>query len=111
MPIGAANYRQICTYWGSPTQGGFGDITFGDPELLKCRWEESTETFTNAAGEDQTSRAIVWTYNKLEVGGYLAKGDSTTEADPTQVNTALVIARSDELPDLRGLNMERRAFL
>lgn len=111
MVIGAAAYRQQCTYWGSPTQGGFGDITFDAPTLLRCRWEESTETFTNQSGEDQVSRAIVWTYEKLEVGGYLIKGDQTAQTDPTQLNEALVIARSDEIPDLRGLNMERRSFL
>lgn len=111
MTIGAANYRQTCTYWSSPIQGGFGDITFGTPLLLKCRWEDSNETFTNANGEDQVSRAIVWTFEKLDIGGYLIKGDSTSQPDPTQLNTSLVIARSDEIPDLRGLNMERKSFL
>ncbi len=111
MPIGAANYRQECTYWGSPVQGGFGDMVFSSPVKLACRWEDRNEKFVNAQGEEQVSNAIVWTFDQLEVGGYLIRDDYTATSDPTTLDDALVIARSDELPDLRGLNMERRAFL
>ena len=111
MPIGAASYKQFCTYWGSPVQGGFGDIIFSAPVLLKCRWEDTTEEFVDKEGDRHGSRAIVWTYEKLEVGGYLAKEDQTGQTDPTALNESLVIQRSDEIPDLRGLNMERKSYL
>lgn len=111
MPIGLKAYNQICTYWGAPVQDGYGGWTFSDPVLLKCRWEASTEKFMNQQGQEQVSRAIVWTYDELDVGGYLIEGDATATEDPTALDDALVIARVDEIPDLRGLNKEVRSFL
>jgi hypothetical protein len=111
MPIGAANYRQIATYWGSPEQGGFGGLTFAAPVVIKCRWEDRTEQFVSSQGTEKTSSAIVWTYDHLDDGGYLAKGDQTATSDPTALDGALEIQRSDEIPDLRGLHYERKAFL
>lgn len=111
MPIAAAAYTQDATYWGAPVQSGFGGYTFGAPQLLKCRWEDTTERFENQAGEETVSNAIVWTFDRLEDGGYLAKGNQTAVADPTTLDEAYPIQRSDEIPDLRGLNYERKAYL
>lgn len=111
MTLGAANYRQIATYWGTPSQGGFGDVSFAAPKLIKCRWEDRTELFTDMTGVERTSRAIVWTFERLDDGGYLCHGDFVSVEDPTNLNAALEIKRSDEIPDLRGLNYERKAYL
>lgn len=111
MTIGAAAYHQQATYWGSPVQSGFGGISFGSPQLLACRWEDITERFTDNNGAEVRSRAIVWTYDRLEDGGYLALGDRTATSDPTTLDDALEIKRSDEIPDLRGLHYERKAYL
>lgn len=111
MTIGAASYRQIATYWGSPSQGGFGGTTFAAPILIKCKWEDRTEVFTDSTGSEKTSTAIVWTFDRLEDGGYLVRGDSSLVMDPTTLDDALEIKRSDEIPDLRGLHYERRAYL
>ena len=111
MPIGAANYRQVATYWGAPVQSNFGGVSFAVPILVKCRWEDRNELFIDNAGNEARSNAIVWTFNRLEVGGYLFKGDSSAVSDPTTLDAALEIRRSDEIPDLRGLNMERRSYL
>lgn len=111
MTIGAANYRQIATYWGTPSQGGFGDVTFAPPVVIKCRWEDRTEEFTDGSGVERTSRAIVWTYKRLEDGGYLAQGDYSSTGDPTALYEAMEIKRSDEIPDLRGMHYERKAYL
>lgn len=111
MPIGAASYRQIATYWGSPSQGGAGEVTFAAPIRMQCRWEDKNEKFIDAAGAEKTSRSIVWTFSELEVGGYLIQGDQTGVADPTSLQDAMEIKRSDEIPDLRLLNYERKAYL
>lgn len=111
MTLGAANYRQIATYWGSPSQGGFGDVTFAAPKVVKCKWEDRTEIFTDPGGTQRTSRAIVWTYDRLDDGGYLIQGNHTSVTDPTSLQDAMEIKRSDEIPDLRGLNYERKAYL
>lgn len=111
MPIAAVAYSQEATYWGAPVQGGFGGNTFGAPVLIKCRWEDSTEKFMDIYGAERVSKAIVWTYDRLDDGGYLHKGDQTSVSDPTTLDTSYEIHRSDEIPDLRALMYERRVYL
>lgn len=111
MTIGAIAYSFDATYWGAPVQTGFGGYSFAAPVLLKCRWEDRTEKFMDSQGAETVSSAQVWTFDRLEDGGYLAKGDRTATADPTTLQDAYEIRRSDEIPDLRGLHYERRAFL
>lgn len=111
MPIGAKSYLDVATYWGTPVQGGFGEWVFATPKLLKCRWEDITELFTNMEGEEKHSRAKVWTYQRLDFSGYIAHGDHTDVPDPTALDTSLRIQRVDEIPDLRGLHAERVHYL
>lgn len=110
MVLAASTYRQTATYWGAPTQSGFGGLTFAAPVTIKCRWEDTVESFTDLAGVEHRSKAIVYTFQDLDLGGYLLKGESVA-TDPTVVAEALMIQRSDEIPDLRGLNTLYRTFL
>lgn len=107
---GGYGMHQKATYWGGRTQGGFGDITFDAPIVLDVKWEDRVETFTDLSGNEHQSRAIVYTDRDLDLGGYLLLGESVA-TDPTVVSGALEIQRSDEVPDLRGLNTEYRSFL
>lgn len=111
MAICVAAYSQTATYWGSPTQSGFGGMTFANPVVVACRWEDSIEEFLDKDGVERHSKAIVWTFDRLEEGGYLARGSHSTVTDPTTLKNAYEIMRSDEIPDLRGLNYERRSYL
>lgn len=110
MVLAAATYRQQATYWGSPTQGGYGGITFAAPVTVLVRWEERVESFVTVEGTELKSKAIVHTMQDMDLGGYLAKGVHAG-ADPTVIAGALPIQRSDEIPDLRGLNTSYRNFL
>ncbi len=77
-----------------------------------CRWEDRVETFTTIEGTELRSKAVVHTMEHLDGGGYLAKGDLTASGnDPTEITGALEIQRSDDIPDLRGLNNAYRTFL
>lgn len=109
--LGASAYNTQVTYWPPAGQSGFGGYTFGTPELILVRWEERTDKFVNSVGEEKIAKAIVYTPSECAVGGYLAKGDLTSTADPTAVTTAFEIQRADSIPDLRGLNQENRNFL
>jgi len=111
MPIGAIAYRQTATYWGSPVQNGFGGYTFSAPVVVACRWEDTNERYLDNAGEEKVSRSTIWTYERLEEGGYLAQGNHSGVTDPTTLDNAYAIQRSVEIPDLRGLNYERRSYL
>lgn len=111
MPIGAAAYKQQCTHWPSTGQDGYGKPTFGTAILRACRWENRNEEFVNDEGERALSRSQVWTYEPMDAGDWVALGDHSSLADPTTLNGAWRIQRSDEIPDLRGLNRENRHFL
>jgi hypothetical protein len=111
MPLGAASYRQVATYWGSPEMDGFGGVSYGPPSLIRCRWEDRIETFMDQEGNEKISKSVVYTYDRLDVDGYLAPGNYTTVLDPTELDEAMLIQRSDEIPDLRLLNYERRSYL
>lgn len=111
MVLAAKAYYQTATYWSSPVQGGFGGLTFADPIVLDVRWEERVESFTTIEGTEMRSKAVVHTMQSVDLGGYLALGDFEDVADPTTLTAALVIQRSDSVPDLRGLNESYRSFL
>ena len=110
MTIGAVAYKQTATYWSAPVQSGFGGYSFGAPVQIACRWENVTERFMDATGSEAVSNAKVWTFDALDVGGYLYLGVSAA-TDPTNVNKAYPIRRCDEIPDLRLLHYERISFL
>ena len=110
MVLAATTYRQKATYWGSPTQGGFGGITFAAPKEIMVRWEERVESFITVDGVEHKSKAIVHTMQDCDLGGYLAKG-AHAGTNPTVIDGAYQIQRSDEIPDLRGLNTSYRNFL
>lgn len=111
MPLAAATYHQQATYWGPPSRDGFGAMTFPTPVLIACRWEEVVEDFIDKAGNQTVSAAVVYTYDLLSHDGYLARGDLTAQTNPTSVSSAYAIRRVAEIPDLRSLNFERRAYL
>lgn len=111
MPIGAASYRQVCTYWATQGMDGFGKPIFSAPVLKKCRWEDSNERYINDEGLEALSRAQVWTYEPMETDGWVVLGDHSGVVDPTGLPKAWRIKRSDEIPDLRGLNRENLHYL
>lgn len=110
MVLVAAAYIQPATYWGAPQQSGFGGKTFASPQAILVRWEESSELFIDANGEEKRSRAIVYSLLPLEEGGYLFKGTSAA-SDPTTLDDAILIKRADSIPDIRNLNQTNRNFL
>lgn len=110
MALGNRAYFQKATYWSSPTQGGFGNITFDAPRVIMVRWEDRIEEFVDLAGSEHKSKAIVYSLEDLEIGGYLMKGESEA-SDPTSVSGAHKIQRTDTITDLRGLHEEHRNFL
>lgn len=108
------DYKNVATYWGNRSVSGTGKLTFDAPVLLMTRWEERSERFVNAEGEEVVSRAVVWVKQDVEEGEYIALGDYVTGTpitDPTVVVDAYPIRRFFKIPDLRNLFQERRVFL
>lgn len=110
MVLARMTYHQKATYWANPVQGGFGGITFDAPIILDVRWEDRVEEFVTVEGAEMRSKAVVHTQQETDLGGYLMLGE-TADTDPTAISGALKIQRSDQIPDLRGLNTSFRTFL
>lgn len=111
MTIGILAYYQKATYWAFTGQSGFGGATYAAPVLLDCRWERNNETFIDKFGQESVSRSIIWTLIDLDEDGYLAEGDKTATVSPLDIKDAFEIRRTQSTPDLRGLHVERKAFV
>jgi hypothetical protein len=105
-----AHLHQTATYWAPGGSDGFGGVNFSAPIQIKCRWEERSELFTNAAGREDRSIARVFPDRALKNGGYLLLGTSTTSS-PTGVAGAYEIKDVRAIPNLTNQFTERRVFL
>lgn len=102
--------RQRLTAWGSPVPDGFGGSLFASRIVMAGRWEDKQELFTDAAGEQALSSAVVYPAVDVEIGGYLALGESAA-ADPMKVSGARRIRQFAKSPSLNGREFERKAWL
>jgi hypothetical protein len=101
---------QDATLW-SVTPDGYGGDVFGAPVACKCRWEDRTEKFMSPLDRvEQVSRSIVYLDRRAAVGDYLYGGTSADD-DPTQITGAYKIRRFDVVPNLRNLQVIRKAYL
>lgn len=103
-------YNQCATYWGTPTTNGFGGLIFALPKEIRVRWEDKQEKFLTASGDEALCRAVVYTLEDIEIGGYLYLGE-TTEADPTQFKDAHPIRQFMKTPDIQNLQNTRKVYL
>jgi hypothetical protein len=97
---------QTAVYWGSPTNDGYGGITYDDPVEISVRWENTTKLITIADGQQYTCLAEVIVNQDVDVNGYLYLGvlDDLTESeqsDPKSVEGAYRIKRFDKIPMIK----------
>jgi hypothetical protein len=107
------NLRKRLTYWSRGAPDGFGGTAWGASVNLKGRWEERTEQFLDAKGDEHTSEAVVYVDRDIEIGGYILNGTSTA-ADPltlTGDSEAKEIREYRKIPDLKYLRFERKLYL
>lgn len=106
------NLNQDITYWppenGSQTND-FGHATFDGGILIKGRWEDRVQNIRKPNGDEVVSMAEVMVDTDVEVDGYLALGDYTSQDTPTEGAREIQDVR--KTPDLRNLATEIRAFL
>ena len=93
---------QDALYWGAPVSDGYGFV-YSQPKLIKCRWEDSTETITNNQGVLVVCRASVMVIEDLEAGGVLYLGNfsgitNEHRTDPLTLDGAFTIKRVDKIP-------------
>ena len=105
----ARNLKGEITRWPT-TESAYSGFTFGAPELIKARWEESNVVFRSAEGEEETSAAIVYTDKDVPIGDYIADGDFLAVADPTTI-PAHRVRQFNRVTDLRNVTTIRKAFV
>lgn len=105
------NMRQDVTHWPVTGSDGFGGFLFGNAVLLKGRWEEKQELFLSDAGEEETSKAIVYLNADVTAGDYLALGDETASSNPGTLPTGERIRAYGKVTSLRNVQSLRKVWL
>ena len=99
------------THWPVDGSDGFGGFTFGEAVKFKGRWEDKAELFIDLNGEQETSRAVVYTPIAVPVGDYLALGDKTATSDPTTIDGPFRVRAYQRSTNLSGLRSIMRSIL
>ncbi len=111
--------RQVATYWkpAAAPYDSYGDSSFIAPVILHprdnkgVRWENKSIKFVRPNGDEDVSRALVWSSTtQFVVGGYLYLGASTA-TDPETVTGAFQILTVGFVPSVKGLNPIWKAVL
>lgn len=120
--------EQVCVYWGSPENDGYGGRTFDDPVEVNCRWEDKKELFKDDEGNETLSNSVVYVNQDLDQEGYLYLGDfddlidldSGDSADssgtvatlsPLDIEGAYIIKKFNKLPGIKGTTFVRKIYL
>ena len=93
------NMRQKATYWPPLTSDGFGGLTYGEPVVIACRWQDKADLFRNNEGREMTSSSVVYTDRPLQVTGMIAEGEFTAS---NPVESAKEIRQKGRSPNLRN---------
>jgi hypothetical protein len=105
----ARNMHQTATYWAPGGNDGFGGQTFAAPVALACRWQDVAEMFRDPQGREVVSEAIVYTAERVAVGGYLFLGSSGEPSPPAL--GAKEVRQLDVSPNLRNTEELHKAYL
>lgn len=97
-------FPQTCTYWAPGERDIHGKMTYMAPVQKACRWEEISLTFQDKRGEEHQSKSRVFMEDDVDVDGYVMLGTSS-EADPTSLETAFEIQQKSRIPNLRAIKM------
>ena len=113
------NLKQIIVYWGTPVPSGEG-YSYDEAIELNGRWEDRQEIFIDADGREQTSQAVVYVDQDVDVNGYLYLGDledlgdsssGMDWGDPQAVSDSFMIRAFKKTPNLKAIDWLRKAWL
>ncbi len=111
--------KQKAVYWalqsGAAAFDTFGQPQYENPIEIDVRWEVKTEEFLGPNGTLETSNAVVYVGQDVEVGGVLMLGE-LTDIDssltvPKQNDEAYEIRRFEKLPNLRNTKVLRTVYM
>ena len=110
MSLLTRNLKQTITLWSFNGLDNTGDPAFASTVQISGRWEDRTEKFVNARGEETRSRSRVYLDQDVNLGDYLFLGTDAT-ADPTGVVAAFAVQDFRKIPNIDGDQFERRVLL
>lgn len=105
---------QTATYWPPAPLNRYGqpdEAARPAPELLRCRWQDQVELHYEATEREFRSNAIVYPEKVVERAGWMALGDFTDTADPTQVDSAYQVRDVKLSPDIFNELQEVKVWL
>lgn len=91
-----------------------GAETHGEPEEVKCRWEDVAEEFKDTSGTTKVSNAKVYVDRDMYQGGVLWLGeleDITDQDEPFNNERAFRIEKYNKLPNLGAKKFLRWCML
>lgn len=114
--------RQRAVYWPVVGRDGQGKPTWGDPIIIKCRWDDMTQNYLNGKGELKVSNAEVMVDQPIEEDSVLflvPKEDQKDFAlstlsylhEPLRNKGAYLVSKSENTPNIRATEFFRTVTL
>jgi hypothetical protein len=99
------NCPQVCVYWGTPNDDGYGGFTWTSPVEIYCRFEDKEQLIRLDDGTQISSRAVVYVLQDVDLEGVMYLGtladlSVSEEADPKTVDKAYIIKKFEKSPVL-----------
>ena len=107
----ARNLRGKATIWEITSESVYDGIHVSAPQVINCRWEDKAVLFRLISGEEVVSRSIVYVDRDVDIGTYIAEGDYSDVADPTQLSVAYRVRQTEKKNNLRATEVERKLYL
>jgi hypothetical protein len=114
----------VCVYWGSPVDDGYGSFTFAEPIEISCLWNDLSQIVFDTQGEELASRALVYVTQDVDELSMLFHGTLDdlydkydTESSggalphPKNIDKAYFVKRFEKTPALGSRGYLRKAFL
>jgi hypothetical protein len=104
--------KQKAVYWPPSTYDAYGQPTMGTAVQIDCRWEDKSEQFLDANGQEQLSNAIVYVSQDVALGGMLWLGLlASAPVNPKADDDAWEIRKFEKLPNLKASEFLRTVML
>lgn len=94
-----------CVYWTFTGDDDFGNPVYGEPEQIKCRWEDTQQQYVSRTGEVTVSSALVYVDRDMKLDDVLWNGNFATIVDmekPFRNPGAKQVQEWMKLPNLDG---------
>ena len=111
MGIETSMLVETAVYWAPDSPDAYGQPTFAEPVEIAVRWETDNQEFVGPDGEQEVSKAVVYSGVDLAENGVLLYGkltESVDQDDPFANAGAHRIRRFQSVPFLKKVTRRVR---